>query len=273
MLALWPMPVPGAIAAVSGDPKRGAYLARMSSCLTCHTASGKETFSGGPALPSRFGTFFAPNITRMPMWGSAVGPLCSLFRAVRQGVSPSGKPYYPAFPYQFYATLTDRDLADTWAALRAIPAVDTPSKQHEVGFPFNVREGLKLWKNMFEQTAAYSPRAGKSRAWNRGRYIVEGPAHCGACHTPRNLVGGLAMDGVLAGDPAMMDGGRSPPITAQALRDRGYTKESLIAALRTGVRPDGDAVGGSMVEVVHGSTIFLMTEHFNDIATYLLDLE
>ncbi len=273
VLTLWPMPSAGAITVVAGDPKRGAYLARLSGCVACHTERNSPAFSGGPALSSRFGDFFAPNITPHPQYGIGNWTFPQFVRAVRQGVSPAEKPYYPSFPYEFYTTLTDRDLADLWAALRALPAVETPSRQHSVGFPFNVRDGLKLWRSMFEKPAAYAPRPDKSQAWNRGRYIVEGAAHCGACHTPRNLVGGLSTDAGLEGDPAMMDGGKSPPITTAALLHRGYTKESLIAALRTGVLPDGDAVGGSMFEVVHGSTAFLMTEHLNDIATYLLGLE
>ncbi len=273
VLILWPLPPPGAIAAVTGDVKRGAYLARLSGCVACHTTTGKPSFAGGPALTSPFGSFFAPNITPDPEAGIGDWTFPQFVRAVRQGISPNGQPYYPAFPYEFYSTLTDRDLADLWAALQALPPVETTSQQHAVGFPFNVREGLKLWKSVFEQPATYVPRADKSNGWNRGRYIVDGPAHCGACHTPRNVAGGLSAKTGLTGDPAMMDGGKSPPLTTQALRERGYTKESLIAMLRTGVLPDGDAVGGSMVEVVHGSTTFLLTEHLNDIATYLLDLE
>lgn len=273
VLALWPLPPPGATAAVTGDAKRGAYLARLSGCVACHTAPGRPSFAGGAALISPFGSFFAPNITPHREAGIGGWTFAQFVRAMRQGVSPSGQPYYPAFPYEFYTTLTDRDLADLWAALQALPAVDTPSQEHVVAFPFNVREGLKLWKSAFEQPATYSPLSNKSKAWNIGRYIVNGPAHCGACHTPRNVAGGLSVKAALTGDPAMMDGGNSPPITPGALRKRGYTKDSLITMLRTGILPDGDAVGGSMVEVVHGSTKFLLTEHLNGIATYLLDLE
>jgi mono/diheme cytochrome c family protein len=273
VLAFWPLPPPLTVAAVEGDTKRGAYLARLSGCVACHTSSGKPSFSGGSALASPFGNFFAPNLTPHPQAGLGGWTFPQFVRAMRQGVSPSGQPYYPAFPYEFYTTLTDRDLADLWAALQALPAVETPSQQHEVGFPFNVREGVKLWKSVFERPATYVPLANKSKAWNLGSYIVNGPAHCGACHTPRNVAGGLSTEAALAGDPAMMDGGNSPPITPKALRERGYTKESLISMLRTGILPDGDAVGGSMVEVVQGSTKFLLTEHLNAVATYLLDLE
>lgn len=119
---------------------------------------------------------------------------------------------------------------------------------------------------------AYIPDESRSVAWNRGKYLVWGPAHCAACHTPRNVVGGLPGNQVLSGDQAMQDGGTSPPITPQVLTSRDYTKDNLVQALRTGVTPDGDVFGGSMAEVVHGSTKLLLGQHLEDIATYLLDV-
>ena len=270
-LGVWPLPSPRAPVALAGDAKRGAYLARLSGCVTCHTAPGNEPMSGGAALPSRFGTFYAPNITPDPTHGIGSWTLDQFDRAVRQGVSPDNSPYYPAFPYEFYASLTDQDVADLWAALRAVPAVATPSQPNEVGFPFNVRDGLKLWRTFFERPFVYREEPQRSVSWNRGRYLVLGPAHCGACHTPRNALGGLVSDQSLAGDPVMQDGGRSPSLTWKDLTARGWTTESLVSALRTGVLPDGDTFGGSMAEVVHGSTGFLLTQHLEDMAAYLLN--
>jgi mono/diheme cytochrome c family protein len=272
-LAVWPMAPAATIVELKGDAKRGAYLARLSGCVTCHTTSGGTPFAGGSALVSRFGSFYAPNVTPHPEQGIGDWTFAEFVRAVRQGISPEGKPYYPAFPYEFYAPLTDRDMADLWSAFQALPPSDEPSVPHEVGFPFNIREGLKVWKSLFEQPLLYQNRPDRSAEWNRGKFIVEGPAHCGACHTPRNLIGGLVTEDALSGDPAMMDGGKSPPITKESLAARGFTKESLIAALRTGVLPDGDSFGGSMAEVVRGSTTHLLTQHLDDIATYLLDLD
>ncbi|KKB77476.1 cytochrome C [Devosia soli] len=272
-LQFWPLPPPGPIAQANGDVKRGAYLARLSGCITCHTAPGAEPLSGGAALVSRFGSFYAPNITPDPESGIGSWTFEQFVRAVRQGVSPSGEPYYPAFPYEFYATLTDQDMADLWAALQATPAVDRPSTTHAVPFPFSVRAGVKLWRTFFERPATYVTNITRSAGWNRGRYLVWGPAHCAACHTPRNIVGGLPDGQVLSGDPSMQDGQASPPLTVQALTARGYTKEGMIQALRTGITPDGDAFGGSMAEVVHQSTKFLLNQHLEDMATYLLDLD
>lgn len=272
-LDLWPVPASGVARELDGDPKRGAYLARLSGCITCHTAPGGEPMAGGAALTSRFGSFYAPNITPDPINGIGGWTFEQFARAVRQGVSPENAPYYPAFPYEFYASLTDQDLADIWSAVRAAPAVDTPSRPHEVGFPFNVRDGLKLWRTFFERPFEYRENPQRSVSWNRGRYLVMGPAHCGACHTPRNPAGGLQPERGLVGDPAMQDGGSSPSLTWRDLTAREWTRDGLISALRTGVLPDGDSVGGSMAEVIHGSTGFLLTQHLEDMATYLLNAD
>jgi mono/diheme cytochrome c family protein len=269
----WPLPAAMNVVELTGDPKRGAYLARLSGCITCHTVSGGAPLSGGAALVSRFGAFYAPNITPDPDAGIGDWTFAQFDRAVRQGVSPDGDPYYPAFPYEFYSSLTDRDIADLWAAVRQTPAVPEPAADHQVGFPFNVRSGIRLWRTFFERPSEYLPDASRSDSWNRGRYLVWGPAHCAACHAPRNIIGGLPESQELTGDPAMQDGGTSPPITAQALTDQGYTMSTLVHALRTGVTPNGDVFGGSMAEVVHGSTTFLLSEHLEDMAAYLLDLD
>lgn len=271
-LELWPLQASRPAAEMVGDAKRGAYLARLSGCITCHTQADAAPLSGGAALRSRFGTFYAPNITADPEAGIGSWTFEQFARAVRQGISPEGEPYYPAFPYEFYAALTDSDLADLWAAIRATPVDTTPSMEHEVGFPFNIRSGVKVWRTFFERPMRYDPDPQRSADWNRGRYLVWGPTHCAACHAPRNVIGGLPWGELLSGDPAMQDGGTAPSITARDLTAQGYTKSALVSALRTGITPDGDAFGGSMAEVVHGSTKYLLTRHLEDIATYLLDI-
>lgn len=221
---------------------------------------------------SKFGSFYAPNITPDPTQGIGTWSFQQFVRAVREGVSPDGDPYYPAFPYEFYATLTDSDMADLWAALRATPAVGTPDVPHEVSFPFNVRAGLRPWRTFFESPVEYVPDETRSPEWNRGKYLVWGPAHCAACHAPRNVLGGLPSSLELTGDPAMQDGGKSPPLTARYLTANGYTKPALVETMRTGITPSGDVLGGSMAEVIHGSMKFLLDEHIDDMATYLLDI-
>lgn len=250
--------------------KRGAYLARLSGCVSCHTAEDGAPLAGGVVLQSPFGDFITPNITPHDSEGIGDWTLEEFAVAVRKGISPEGQPYYPAFPYEFFASLSDRDIADIWAALQTVPDVAEPAPEHEVGFPFNVRAGLKLWRPAFEQPVAYEPEADKSASWNLGRYLVEGPTHCGACHTPRNFAGGLAASQSLAGNPDMPGAGSVPPLTADYLLEQGWTRKNLVSALRTGVLPDGDVFGGEMAEVVRGNTSLYLTDHLNAMATYLL---
>lgn len=268
----WPLPTPLPKIEAVGDAKRGAYLARLSGCITCHTSPGQPPLSGGQPLVSKFGSFYPPNITPDDVAGIGSWTLEQFDRAVRQGISPHGDPYYPAFPYEFYASLTDRDVADLWAAIQQTPSSTKASNAHQVGFPFSVRSGIRLWRTFFERPVQYQVDQTRSAEWNRGKYLVWGPAHCAACHAPRNLVGGLPSSQALTGDPAMQDGSSSPAIIAEALTAKGYDVQSLVQALRTGVTPGGDVFGGSMAEVVHGSTNYLLTEHLEDMAAYLLDL-
>lgn len=253
--------------------KRGAYLARISGCVACHTNEdgGGQPLAGGVALETKFGTFFSPNITPDPEFGIGDWSLEKFARALRQGISPDGSHYYPAFPYPFYTSLNDRDISDLWAAIQIVPPVAVQSKPHDVGFPFNIRTGLGLWKGIYLDDKGFVADKTKSTSWNRGKFIVEGLAHCGACHTPRNFAGARIASQALTGDPAMLDGGASPAIDPDSLRRKGWTKETLRTALKTGVLPDGDIFGGSMAEVVRHGTAYLLPMHLDDLATFLLD--
>ena len=274
---VWTLPVPDQEPLVDTEfnVKRGAYIARISGCVSCHTdeEGGGRPLAGGVALQTKFGTFFTPNIT--PDQNSGIGSwsLEDFARAVRHGTSPADEPYYPAFPYPFYASLNDRDVADLWAALQIVPADPTPSKPHELNFPYNVRAGLKLWRAWFPSPPKYRNNPKRSISWNRGKLIAQGLAHCGACHTPRNGAGARMVDRAYAGDPDMLDGGSSPPISPTALREEGWTRPDIVKALTTGLTPEGDVFGGSMSEVVRDGTAYLLPMHLDDLATFLLEEE
>lgn len=274
-LYAWPVGTLPELETTTGDPGRGAYLARMAGCVACHTNSkaGGPALAGGLALKTGFGTFYSPNLTTDKSHGIGAWSLADFAKALRQGVSPSGNAYYPAFPYPFYAKLNDRDVADLWAAFQTVPPVAEPSKPQEMIFPFNFRPGIKLWRAVFLDRAPFEPVPQKSDNWNRGKYIVEGPAHCAACHTPRNILGARQAELELHGATDLPDGGKSPPITSEHLKEKGWTIKTLKYALRTGVLPDGDAFGGSMGEVVRDGTSFLNDGDLTAIATYLLDKE
>ncbi|WP_424984283.1 c-type cytochrome [Maritalea sp. S77] len=272
VLSIWPIGNDAELKSMEGNVQRGAYLARMSGCIACHTdvANGGAPLAGGVKLATDFGTFYSPNLTTSAKHGMGEWTIEMFAKAVRQGVSPKGEPYYPAFPYPFYAKFTDQDIADLWVAFQTVPAVEIPSDDHQLAFPFNFRAGVKLWRAAYLDLRPFEPDSAKSEAWNRGKYIVEGAAHCGACHTPRNFAGARQASFKLQGAERLPDGGKSPPIHAQALKGNGWDQSSLAYALKSGIKPDGDVFGGSMAEVVREGTSFLSRQDLNAIATYLL---
>ena len=184
-----PIDIEAQVPPLTGNAERGAYLARMSGCIACHTNAeqGGAPLAGGLALTTDFGTFYSPNLTTDRDNGIGSWTVDDFARAVRHGVSPEGKPYYPAFPYPFYATFSDQDVADLWAAFQTVPPVAQPSKQHDLDFPFNVRDGLKLWRAAYLDDTSFVPDPEKSAKWNRGKFIVEGPAHCAAFYVEFNI--------------------------------------------------------------------------------------
>lgn len=272
-LTYWPIEPDELSISVEGEVERGAYLARMSGCIACHTnsAKGGAPLAGGLALKTEFGTFYSPNLTTDKEFGIGAWTVNDFAKAVRHGISKSGEPYYPAFPYPFYAKFNDQDIADLWAAFQTVPAVNEPSKSSELIFPFNFRPGLKLWRYAFLNKELAEQVQEKSAAWNHGKTIVEGPAHCGACHTPRNLAGARKVDQALQGTGNLANGGKSPAITTAILLAKGWTVSNLKYALKTGVQPDGDVFGGAMGEVVQEGTSFLSEDDLAAIAIYLLD--
>lgn len=258
-----------------GNTERGAYLARMAGCIACHSnfKEGGKPLAGGVALKTDFGTFYSPNLTSHKIEGIGEWTVDDFSKAVRQGVSPNGRPYYPAFPYPFYSKLSDQDIVDLWAAFQTVPPVEEASKPQDLSFPFNVRASLKLWRALFFDQAQMVLQGGKSKMWQRGQYIVEGPAHCAACHTPRNILGARKRARAFQGAEKLPDGGKSPAITSDALKGRGWDKDSIAYALQSGLKPDGDVFGGSMGEVVRDGTAFLSQQDREAIAVYLLDLD
>ena len=182
VLALWPIGDAEPAAFPIGDPERGAYLARSGGCVSCHTnaAAKGPALAGGAPLDTPFGTFVPPNITPHPVAGIGRWTIQDFARAVRQGVSPEGDPYYPVFTYSFYAGFTDQDIADLWEAFRTVPPVAEAAPVHDVGFPFSFRSGLKLWRANYLDAPVTDALMGTSSPWNRGRVLVEGAAHCAA---------------------------------------------------------------------------------------------
>lgn len=269
----WPIGQDTEPVAAEGDAERGAYLARMAGCISCHTnsAGGGSPLAGGVRLKSPYGTFVTPNITTDPDHGIGAWSVVDFDRAVRQGISPEGEPYYPAFPYLFYAKLSDQDVADLWVAFRTVAPVAEDTGTHDLAFPFDVRFGLKLWRALYFQPAAFQPDPAHDEQWNRGAFIVTGPSHCGACHTPRNLVGARDESRRFAGAGGLPGGDKSPAITTEHFLREGWNAGDIEIALELGILPDGDTLGGSMGEVVRDVTSFFTAEDLKAVAAYLMN--
>lgn len=272
---LKPVTGPARDLTLTADAGRGAYLIRLGGCVGCHTDIKNEgaELAGGPGLETAFGTFYPPNITPDAEAGIGGWTLADFSEAMSNG---AGRGFYnhlyPSFPYDNYTLMSDQEIVDLYAALMARAADSTPSRPHEVTFPFNVRAVLAGWKNLFFEPGRYQPDSSKSEEWNRGRYLAYGPGHCVACHTPRNPLGGRDDNRAMQGSTGT-PGGRVPAITKTSLIEDGYDRALLIDALKTGFTPDFNILGGSMGEVIAESTSHWTDADLNALATYLLDEE
>jgi len=240
-----------ALAGLNADAARGQAVFTAAGCASCHMAPGgtgdqRLVLAGGQEFASPFGTFLAPNISPDPAEGIGGWTLEQFAGAIRDGVSPEGSHYYPALPYAAYAKMTDTDLVDLWAYLQTLPPSATPSQPHRVGFPFNIRRSLGGWKLLF-QTRGWVLDTAATPELERGRYIVEALAHCGECHTPRNVFGGLKTGQWLGGAPDPSGKGRIPNITPGGLN---WSEAEIVEYLTTGFTPEFDSVGGHMAHVV-----------------------
>jgi len=241
-----------------GDAVRGEQVFWAGGCASCHAAPGakgedKLRLVGGVKLESPFGDFIAPNISMSTQDGLANWSLEQFANAMLKGTSPDGQNYFPAFPYTSYTRMELQDVADLFAFMKTLPAVDGKAPDHEVGFPFNIRRAVGLWKVLFlkEGPVVAEPLTSETdlAVWQRGRYLVEGAGHCGECHTPRNPVGGLELASWLAGAKAPVGNGTIPDITASEKGIGSWSVEDIAYYLESGFTPDYDSVGGEMVSV------------------------
>lgn len=263
-----PLP-PSAIEGLTGDPERGALVFAAGGCASCHSppkADGTRSshLSGGRRFETPFGTFIAPNISSDPLEGIGAWSDIEIVNAVTRGVSPEGFHYYPAFPYSSYQRADLSDIVDLAAYLKTLPSDHTASQAHEVSFPFNLRRGLGVWKLLFLDDA-WIVSTDLTGSQIRGRMLVEGLGHCGECHTPRNILGGLDRARWLGGAPNPSGEGRIPNITPGAL---DWTSEEIVTYLETGFTPEFDSAGGEMVHVIENISK-LPKEDLGAIAAYL----
>ncbi len=256
-------------AGLTGDKARGEQVFQAAGCASCHMAPGATgaaqlVLAGGQSFPTAFGTFLAPNISPDPDQGIGEWSLVEFVRAVQDGVTPDNQHVFPAMPYVAYAKMLPQDVLDLKTFMDTLPPSATASLPHQVAFPFNIRRFLGGWKFLFGSDA-YVLQGSLTPDVARGRYIAEAMAHCGECHTPRNLLGGLQTSNWLGG-AAVLDGkGRVPNITPGELK---WTGDEIFAYLTTGFTPSFDSVGGTMAHVVDNMAK-LPTVDVREVVAYL----
>lgn len=259
-------------AAFGADVGRGKYLFAAAGCKGCHTDVKRKgpPLAGGRRLKTTFGVFYSPNITPDPDYGIGKWSDGDFIRALRHGVGPDGRHYYPVFPYPSYTGVSDEDLLDIKAYLFTVPPEAVKNKPHQINFLFGQRFLIGVWKALFFKPGPFRPDPEKSRLWNRGAYLVNALAHCGECHTPRNALGAMIGDMAFGGTSRGPQGGIVPNITPDRETGIGdWPKGDLEEVLQTGMLPDGDFVGDAMGEVVDGTTSRLSKPDLGAIIAYL----
>ena len=241
-------PDPGAF-----DPAvvaRGANLARLGNCVSCHQASGGLPYAGGYPIRTPFGTVYGSNITPDAETGIGRWSRAAFSRALREGVGRDGSHLYPAFPYTHYANLSDGDVDALYAFVMTRPAVTQKPPANDMIPPLGFRPLLAGWKLLFFNPQPISVDRTQSAAWNRGRYIGETLAHCTACHSPRGLLQQEKRgDRSYAG--GWSDGWYAPPINRESPAVRAWTTDRLYTYFRTGLSRSHAAAAGPMGPVTY----------------------
>lgn len=263
--------------AVAADktPSQGEHLFRAAGCAGCHTDEENKgaPLAGGGTLRTSFGVFYAPNITPDPDTGIGRWSAADFTRALRDGVSPRGQHYYPAFPYTSYTRMTDADIEAIRNYLFNQKPVRQANKAHELPWYLRSRASLWLWKLLFFRAGTFEPQPDRPAEWNRGAYLVKAVGHCGECHTPRNFLGGFLDSQKMAGNPHGPEDTEIPNITPDRQTGIGrWTVNDIAYYLETGATPDGDYAGDIMADVIDDSTTHLTDADRQAIATYLKSL-
>ena len=264
-LALLSRPIPaGPQAAMLSH---GRYLVLAGDCASCHTRDGGPPFNGGLGLRTPFGTIYSPDITGDRATGVGGWTSDQFFHALNDGVAPNGQHLYPAFPFTHFTKISRADSDAILAYLKTIPGTAYTPPANALPFPFNLRLSAAAWHMLFFRNHGFTRDPSKSAAWNRGAYLVQGPAHCGACHTPINMFGVEEKSRFLQG--GMLDNWVAPNLTGDPRTGLGgWSAADIVEFLKTGRNSHTDAAG-SMAQVISYSTSQMSDADLGAIATYL----
>jgi mono/diheme cytochrome c family protein len=262
-----PAGVPASLAQAS-IVERGEYLAKAADCMVCHTTQGGKEYAGGLGFKLPFGTLYSTNITPDKETGIGNYSDQDFLNAVQRGKRHDGARLYPAMPYASYTYMTDADALAIKAYLFSLPPVRAAAPANTLAFPFNQRWGMIFWSALFNPDTRYMPDTSKSPEWNRGAYLVEALAHCGECHTPRNLA--FALDNRKKFGGAVTAGWRAYNISSdKATGIGGWSDDDVASYLSTGHAKGHGTASGPMGEAVDHSLSRMAPEDIRAIVTYL----
>jgi len=236
---------PADLPAGEPDPVNGELIFHAGGCASCHEAG----LGGGEELTSPFGVFRAPNVSPDGETGIGNWTTLQFVNAMMRGVAPDGGHYYPAFPYTSYTRMKVQDVVDLKAFIDSMAPVKNIVADHDLRFPWSVRRGIGLWKMRYFDSGPVATFGPDHAPPERGRYLVEGPGHCGECHTPRDRFGGSRTALWLAGGPSVDGEGKVPNITPHEDGLKSWSEADIAYYLESGFTPDFDMVGSSMVKV------------------------
>ncbi|MEA3160925.1 MAG: hypothetical protein QOD95_2473 [Gammaproteobacteria bacterium] len=246
--------------------ERGEYLTRAADCVVCHTAKDGTPFAGGLAFVLPFGTIYSTNITPDAETGIGGYSDADFLNAVHKGIGRGNTKLYPAMPYPSYTYMSDADALAIKAYLFSIKPVHAPAPKNTLAFPFNQRALMSMWSVLFNSDKRFEPHVDRSAEWNRGAYLVEALAHCGECHTPRNLFFALNNRQKFGG--AVQAGWRAYNITADRSSGVGAWSDADLAhylslghadGRGTASGPMGEAVDESLSHLKPGDITAMVT--------------
>jgi mono/diheme cytochrome c family protein len=261
------------------DPERGKILYIIGGCISCHKppsdAADKDAGlpSGGRPFKTPIGTFYPPNITPDPSTGIGNWSTLDFINAVHGGISPRGAHYFPAFPYTSYHRMSLADVLDLESYAATLPGVTAANRSHDVYLAPLLRRGVGLWKSLAMRDEPVAPDPSQTESWNLGYYLVNGPGHCGECHTPRNLLMISDSDRHLAGGPHPEGKGKVPSLRGLVERGRYADAEELTSAMRFGEMMGFDRLSRGGMGDVQANLAKLPEGHVRAIAEYLVSLK
>jgi mono/diheme cytochrome c family protein len=262
-----PTGVPATLAQASAV-ERGAYLARAADCLACHTTQGGKEYAGGLGFKLPFGTLYSTNITPDKETGIGNYSDQDFLNAVHRGIRRDGARLYPAMPFASYTYMTDADALAIKAYLFSLPPVRAAAPANTLAFPFNQRWAMNVWSGLFNPDTRFEPDTSKSPEWNRGAYLSEALAHCGECHTPRNLA--FALDNRKKYAGAVTAGWRAFNISSDKATGVGaWRDDDLVSYLSIGHADGHGTASGPMGEAVDRSLSQLVPEDIRAVVAYL----